>query len=70
MLFNGHYGLAKLHSLRDEEGRTLIWFATGADELEVGGKYRILGTVKKHEEYKGWKQTTLTRVKALEALSA
>jgi hypothetical protein len=52
----------------DNDGRTLTWFANTNPEMNVGEKYRIKGTVKKHDEYNEWKQTILTRVKVLEKI--
>ena len=62
------YGTTKLHRMLDDGGRTLIWFASSGSDMERGRKYRIKGTVKKHEEYKGWKQTSLNRVAVIEEL--
>lgn len=40
----------------------LIWMTTkGAPQLNEGDKIRLVGTVKEHKEYKGEKQTSLTR---------
>jgi hypothetical protein len=58
----------------DENGNVIVWFATGGNTVEVGTEgvrapleigrtYQIKGTVKKHEEYFGVKQTCLTRCK-------
>jgi hypothetical protein len=33
--------------------------------MDNGGRYTIAATVKKHDEYKGTKQTTVTRVKVI-----
>lgn len=45
-------------------GNTLTWFASGLIETyNKGDKYTIIGTVKKHEEYEGRKQTLINRVK-------
>lgn len=66
---NSHYGLSQLHRMIDDEGRTLVWFANTNSGMDVGNTYRIKGTVKKHDEYKGWAQTTLTRVVVQEELT-
>ena len=65
---DGVYGTIKLHRMLDKEGHTLIWFANTSTEMHEGGKYKIKGTVKKHDEYKDWKQTSLSRVKMIEEL--
>lgn len=64
--FENHYGTTRLHTFIDEDGRTLIWWASVDPELELDGQYKIKGTIKKHDEYNGWAQTILTRVKVLE----
>lgn len=50
----------------DNEGRTYVWFASGSRDFQRGDKMKIYGTVKKHNEWNGIKQTVLTRVKILE----
>ena len=70
---HGHYGTTGLHILRDQQNRSLVWFASESTEwLEVGGRYLVKGTVKKHDWYDGRgadssriRQTILTRVKVL-----
>lgn len=59
----GLYGLTGIHKLEDQDGNSLVWFASGsATWLEVGRTYTIKATPKAHEEYKGWKQTVVSRV--------
>lgn len=61
--FESSFGLKTLVRMHDAEGRTLIWWASGEVEwMEVGKQYEITGTIKDHDEYKGWKQTVLQRV--------
>ena len=64
--FPGNYGTVTLHKMLDEDGRTLTWFANTDSKMEEGNTYRIKGTVKKHDEYKDWKQTVLSRVSVIE----
>lgn len=59
--FLGHYGASYLHIMADNMGRTFTWKASGK-ELEVG-TYAITGTVKEHTEFRGVRQTVLTRCK-------
>ena len=46
-----------------EDGACLVWKASNTELArgDVGKKYDIKGTVKKHDEYKGAKQTLLSR---------
>jgi hypothetical protein len=59
----GMYGTTSIVTLRDDEGRTLVWFASKFIEPEAGEQWTLDGTVKKHDEFNGTKQTVLTRVK-------
>jgi hypothetical protein len=60
---NGQYGVTQLCRMHDAEGRLYVWFNSGGNRLEQGQKLTITGTIKKHDEFKGRKQTVLTRVK-------
>ena len=59
----GYYGTTWIIRFIEGEGSQAVWFASKNPELEVGETYKIRGTVKKHDEYKGIKQTALTRCK-------
>lgn len=59
---DGSYGVTYLYRMLEKDN-LLIWFASNPI-LEVGSEYDLTGTVKKHEDYKGIKQTILTRCKA------
>jgi hypothetical protein len=77
--FDGYYGYTYFVFFRDEEGHVFKWSTNkgtyqcwhktnGRDaylEYEVGKKYLIKGSVKEHSEYKGIKQTVITRCKVL-----
>jgi hypothetical protein len=56
----GHYGTTYVTGLEDEAGRTFIWFASNKVG-EVGEVLDLKATVKDHGEYKGTKQTVITR---------
>lgn len=60
--FEGFYGVTALHRFVDPAGNILTWFASGSGSpFEVDGSYDLVATVKKHEEYKGVRQTQLVR---------
>lgn len=61
--FEGYHGWVYLHRFVDSEGHTLVWFASREQNFNPGEEYTIVGTVKKHDEYNGWAQTVITRVK-------
>lgn len=56
------YGTSYLHRFITSDGNILTWFASTNPEVEIGKEYQITATVKKHDEYKGAKQTVVTRV--------
>jgi hypothetical protein len=45
----------------DEQGNCIVWKATSNPSMEIGQTYSVKGTVKDHTDYKGTKQTLLTR---------
>ncbi len=71
---DGFYGLSILHKFEDAAGNLFIWFATNAriipeDDgrndrrcIAVGETFKLAGTVKGHDDFKGRLQTKLTRV--------
>lgn len=54
------YGVTYITALEDAEGHQFTWFASG-HELTVDKTYTFDATVKDHGEFKGIKQTVLTR---------
>jgi hypothetical protein len=55
------FGETTMYRFLDASGNVLVWFASNNTGLEMGRKYALRGTVKKHDEYKGVRQTYLTR---------
>jgi hypothetical protein len=64
----GNYGTTFITGFVDESGNEFTWF--GSYELDRGESYTATWTVKKHDEYKGTKQTTLNRPSGLEQADA
>jgi hypothetical protein len=57
------FGVKTLCKFEDEAGNVLIWWCSGNSEwLKEGEVVDITGTVKKHNDFKGWLQTELSRV--------
>lgn len=54
-----------IHTFKDPDGNVLIWKTSSRSlsNLEEGDAVQLTGTVKDHNEYKGEKQTVLTRCK-------
>lgn len=68
----GYYGTTTIIKLRDLEGNVFTWFASGWHDVGRGDRVSIKGTVKKHDEYQGTKQTVLSRciIKKFEVMEA
>lgn len=61
------YGLKRLCTFRTSEGSDLFWACSGANcpyDADIGKVFSVKGTVKKHGEFRGRKQTVLLRVNA------
>lgn len=74
--WESQWGVTHFYRFWDADGNVVVTFATRAlgmyldegrrwTEVEVGGTYLADGTVKKHEERNGVKQTVLTRVEVV-----
>lgn len=63
--FESVYGRTYIHQFKDENGNKIVWKSgTKPEVLSEENQMVILkGTVKEHSEYKGEKQTTMTRCK-------
>lgn len=55
-------GSSALHVMEDAQGRSFKWFASSGESMGEGTTVTVVATVKKHDEYKGRKQTMLSRV--------
>ena len=60
---NSYYGSSLLIGMQDDEGNKFVWFSTAMPEVHKGDKVHIKGRIKNHGEFRGSKQTTLTRCK-------
>jgi len=65
---DSYYGTVCIHRMLSVEGHTIIWFANADAKMVKGGHYKVRATVKKHEEYKDWKQTQVNRLMVLEKI--
>src|SRR4029077_10494170 len=54
------YGVLHIISMRDDQNNLFVWM-TGSASATPGDRLSVRGTVKKHNEYNGEQQTTLTR---------
>lgn len=64
-----HFGYrgstTQIVSMEDQKGNVLVWFNNSQNRFDEGDDVTITGTIKKHDEWNGRKQTHLTRVKAV-----
>ena len=58
----GAFGTSGIHKLVDSQGNALTWFASGGDWLKEGESYTVACTVKEHGEFRGVKQTVVSRL--------
>jgi hypothetical protein len=65
MQFDGQFGLSFLHIFGDTSGNRYTWWGHNVP-LEAGKDYNVKATIKKHEDYKGVKQNTLSRLETVE----
>jgi hypothetical protein len=62
----GQFGPTTLLKFVTPGGKVVSWFASGEWHLTPGETVRLVGTVKKLEEYRGERQTQLTRCRIIE----
>lgn len=60
--YESTYGVVHAHKFLTSTGAVIMW-KTGSDKLDLG-EYTLTGSVKEHSEYRGEKQTVVTRCKA------
>lgn len=61
----GDYGLSTRVVFKNAIGDDFVWFASGSVELEAGESYLVDATVKRHNEFKGNKQTQVNRLRVV-----
>lgn len=61
--FDTAYGTTMIVRMTDSDDNIFVWFATSYPDLERGDHVTLTGTIKDHDEYRGAKQTVLTRCK-------
>lgn len=61
--FDGTYGWTNIFAFEDNQGHQFIWKTGSYVEVQEGDEVTLKGTIKAHSEYKGIKQTELTRCK-------
>ena len=61
---DSNFGITYLTKWVADSGDVLTWFATAyVDSNDINEKFKLVGTVKKHNDYNGKNETVLTRCK-------
>ena len=63
--FDGFYGMVGIFIFKNNDGNIFMWKTSTDIEYKIGDNLTINGTIKEHSEYRGTKQTVLTRVKVV-----
>ena len=66
--YAGEFGDSYLCVMESEEHDLLCWWTGENLSFEEGNTYHIRGTVKKHDEFNGTRQTHLQRVREMKSL--
>lgn len=61
--FESAYGATTVYRFRDAQDNVVLWYASSNQELIIGDRVVLDGTIKKHDVYKGINQTVLSRCK-------
>lgn len=59
------YGYTTVFTFEDDQNHMFVWKTGSYTEIEKGDQLKLKGTIKAHSEYKGSKQTELTRCKVI-----
>jgi hypothetical protein len=67
--YDTQYGTVIIFKIKNEDGNVFIWKTTTYVDIESDRKVTVRGTIKEHNEYRGEKQTVLTRCKINECVA-
>ena len=66
----GEFGVTLIYRFATPDGNAAVWFSSNGSTVNngmvKGETYRVKATVKRHGDYRGRPQTTLTRLKVIE----
>ena len=60
----GLYGVSTIYIFVDTNGNNIMWTTTSHQDIEEESRYKLTGTIKSLDIYRGQKQTIMTRCKA------
>lgn len=63
MSFDSQWGTSDMFLMRDAGSNVYKWMTSSCVDMGEGSEVTLTGTVKKHDDYRGTKQTVLTRCK-------
>ena len=63
--YQTRFGWSDIYTFMNGDN-VIVWFTSSNTDLEEGKEYLLSATIKAHNEYKGEKQTTITRAKVKE----
>jgi hypothetical protein len=66
--FQSQFGYQNVYTFNDENGNVLTWISAVVVGASLGASVKVRATIKEHKEYKGEKQTVITRAKVEEAV--
>jgi hypothetical protein len=63
--YDDEYGYATVQTFRDEVGRLIVYKSKAPSNYSIGERVRVTATVNDHSEYRGVKQTIISRPKVV-----
>lgn len=66
--FQSYFGYQNVYTFNDENGNVLTWISAVVVGASLGASVKVRATIKEHKEYRGEKQTVITRAKVEEAV--
>lgn len=63
--FENEWGIVSVCTFTDKNGNVFVWKTQGIVDFKPERAYTLKGTIKEHKEYRGVKQTVITRCKVV-----
>lgn len=65
--FSGHYGYTNKYIFQDLNGNIIVWLTSVEQSLKEGQRYFVKGTIKAHKEFRGIRETEISRCEVLKS---